>query len=148
MNNILFLFTINAIMQSMALVLQGGDLPSSCSGSLHLYTSSGEDEIVTESAESLGHLGIIVSRIRVEGCGCYVLYQGSHGSGRAVFIHQRGDQNIKTTRIRSVYRKACEPHRYKMENLETEEKLAELKKVLKMRLQKNLRKKLKNFKFK
>ena len=111
MNNILFLFTINAIMESMALVLQGGDLPSSCSGSLHLYSSSGEDEIVTESVESLGHLGIIVSRIRVEGCGCYVLYQGSHGSGRAVFIHQRGDQNIKTTRIRSVYRQACGEYR-------------------------------------
>ena len=95
-------------MQPRALVLHGGELPPSCSGSLHLYSTTGEHEILTESVESLGPLGILVSRIRVEGCGCYVLYQGSQGSGRAVFISQRGDQNIRITRIRSVHRVVCE----------------------------------------
>ena len=111
MKSILLLFTINNIMQPRALVLHGGELPPSCSGSLHLYSTTGEHEILTESVESLGPLGILVSRIRVEGCGCYVLYQGSQGSGRAVFISQRGDQNIRITRIRSVDRVACEEYR-------------------------------------
>ena len=42
-----------------------------------------------------------------EGCGCYILYQGTQRTGKAYFITERGEQNIDLSRIRSVYRQNC-----------------------------------------
>ena len=102
--NAIFILS-NLVKNAVSLVFQAGELPSDCLGSLHIYAGD-EKHTFTESVESLG-LGIVTQRVKIEGCGCYILYQGTHRTGKAYFITERGEHNIDLSRIRSVYRQNC-----------------------------------------
>ena len=102
--NAIFILS-NLVKNAVSLVFQAGELPSDCLGSLHIYAGD-EKHTFTESVESLG-LGIVTQRVKIEGCGCYILYQGTQRTGKAYFITERGEQNIDLSRIRSVYRQNC-----------------------------------------
>ena len=68
-------------------------------------------KVLRESVGSLGRLGVIVSGLKVEGCGCYVLYEGTHGGGKSFLVSDRGEQSIEVSRIRSVQRVTCRDYR-------------------------------------
>ena len=96
---------LNLVKNTVSQVFRPGALPPDCLGSLHIYDGD-EKHTFTESAESFG-LGIVTERVKMEGCGCYILYQGTQRTGKAYFITERGEQNIDLSRIRSVYRQNC-----------------------------------------
>ena len=96
---------LNLVKNASSQVFQPGTLPPDCLGSLHLYSDDGKHTF-TESAESLG-MGIVTQKVKMEGCGCYILYQGTGRTGKAYFITENGEQNIDLSRIRSVYRQNC-----------------------------------------
>ena len=102
----IFLFSY-LVTNTVSLVFPAGELSYKCSGSLHVYESA-ESEVhtFTTSVESLG-VGIVTKRVAMEGCGCYILYQGPRRTGMAYFITKRGQQNINLSRIKSVYRQEC-----------------------------------------
>ena len=52
-------------------------------------------------------MGIVTQKVKMEGCGCFILYQGTGRTGKAYFITENGEQNIDLSRIRSVYRQNC-----------------------------------------
>ena len=96
---------LNLAKNTVSQVFRPGALPPDCLGSLHIYEED-EKHTFTESIDSLG-LGIVTERVKMEGCGCYILYQGTQRTGKAFFITERGEQHIDLSRIRSVYRQNC-----------------------------------------
>ena len=60
----------------------------------------------TGTVVSLG-AGIIAGNVRMEGCGCYILYQGPRRMGRAYFITRSGQHMVPFSRIGSVYEEKC-----------------------------------------
>ena len=100
-NNVSIFFILNVVILTKAAVFTPGKIPPSCSGSLHLYSPE----------DSLGRLGVIVSGLKVEGCGCYVLYEGTNGAGKSFLVSDRGEQSIEVSRIRSVQRVTCREYR-------------------------------------
>ena len=105
-NKTLVIFIIlNLVKNTVSQVFRPGALPPDCLGSLHIYKED-EKHTFTESIDSLG-LGIVTERVKMEGCGCYILYQGTQRMGKAFFITERGEQHIDLSRIRSVYRQNC-----------------------------------------
>ena len=89
----------------VSIVFHGGELASECSGTLTVGGNS-ENRQFTATEESLG-TGIVARRVRMEGCGCYILYQGPKRMGRAYFITRSGDHALPFSRIGSVYKDTC-----------------------------------------
>ena len=104
-NSLVILLFSNMATPILSIVFHGGELASECSGTL---TVRGNSEVhkFTASVESLG-AGIVAGRVRMEGCGCYILYQGPRRMGRAYFITQSGDHALTFSRIGSVYKDTC-----------------------------------------
>ena len=102
-----FLLVAHCVRNTIAQVFRSGELSGECSWSLHIH-AHGESEVhtFTESVESVGN-GILTERIRLEGCGCYILYQGTHRTGKAFFLSEPKEESIPLARIRSVYRQDC-----------------------------------------
>jgi hypothetical protein len=103
---IIFLFS-NLVTHSVSLVFlgPGGEISSRCSGTLTVYEGA-EDHQFSTSVESLG-VGIMARRVVMEGCGCYILYQGPRRMGRAYFVTRSGEHEINLGRIGSVYKEKC-----------------------------------------
>ena len=87
-------------------VFRAGDLSSSCAGSLTIYDDVGSTSLFTYTKDSLRE-GLRVSMVKLEGCGCYVLYEGSYRKGRKALVTRRGKQRIKLDVVKSVFREDC-----------------------------------------
>ena len=96
---------LNLLATVVSKVFRAEELTSQCSGTLRVHEGT-EDHKFNTSAESLG-AGIKTKRVVMEGCGCYILYQGPRRTGRAYFVNKRGQHEIKLGRIRSVYKQEC-----------------------------------------
>ena len=103
---IIFVIFIHSC-NSCSKVLSAGELSSSCSGSITLYDDAGSTcSRFTSTMESLRE-GLRVNMVKLEGCGCYVLYEGSYRKGRKVLVTRRGKQRIKLEVVKSVFREDC-----------------------------------------
>ena len=80
-------------------------MSSECTGTL-IVIDNAEVHKFTRTVESLG-LGIIAGKVRMEGCGCYILYQGPRRMGRAYFITRSGQHTVPFSRIGSIYKEKC-----------------------------------------
>ena len=54
----------------------------------------------------------------MEGCGCYILYQGPRRMGRAYFITRSGQHAVTFSRIGSIYKENCSQKGHKNAKLE------------------------------
>ena len=103
---IIFVIFIHSC-NSCSKVLSAGELSSSCSGSITLYDDAGSTcSRFTSTMESLRE-GLRVNMAKLEGCGCYVLYEESYRRGRSFAVNRRGKQRIGLEVVKSVYRKDC-----------------------------------------
>merc|ERR1719228_2858449 len=91
---------------TVATVVRGATLATGCSGTLRVFGAE-KQHTHTGDVESLGE-GITTSKVQMEGCGCYIIYQGPNRTGRAYFVTRSGIHNISLGRIRSVYRLECD----------------------------------------
>ena len=104
-NTLVILIFANMVATIVSIVFHGGELAAECSGTLTVQENSEIHQFRT-SVESLG-AGIVAGRVRMEGCGCYILYQGPRRMGRAYFITRSGDHALTFSRIGSVYKDVC-----------------------------------------
>ena len=104
-NYLTFCIFVSLVTEVVPSVFYAADLPSDCSGTLVVHGNSDVHKFTT-SVETLGS-GILAGRVVMEGCGCYILYQGPRRMGRAHFISRSGDHTISFGRIGSVYREEC-----------------------------------------
>ena len=74
---------LNVFLTGFSTVFYAGELSSECTGTL-IVIDNAKVHKFTRTEESLG-AGIIAGKVRMEGCGCYILYQGPKriGMGRA-----------------------------------------------------------------
>ena len=79
------------------------DKISECVGSIVLNDNS--NLTFHSSVSNLNH---VVWMVRMEGCGCFRLYQRSGGRGRSVKIEQRGITRVKFGRLGSLAREGVQ----------------------------------------
>eukprot|EP00092_Neocalanus_flemingeri_P013698 GFUD01014775.1.p1 GENE.GFUD01014775.1~~GFUD01014775.1.p1 ORF type:complete len:120 (+),score=23.19 GFUD01014775.1:73-432(+) len=88
-------------------VFRAGELSSSCLGSVTLYDEVGSAcSLFTSTNDSLSE-GLRVKMAKLEGCGCYTLYEESNRGGRSVVVTRRGKQTIELEMVKSVFREDC-----------------------------------------
>ena len=76
-----------------------------CEGSVTLYEGS-EEMVVTEDEDIKP--SVTVDKVKVEGCGCFVLFTRKGGMGRSVFLDGEGEWIIKKKmKVRSVRKIKC-----------------------------------------
>ena len=77
-----------------------------CKGSVTLYEGS-EETVVTKDE----NMRLTVDKMKVEGCGCWRLYNKKGGRGRSYFLTRRGEQmgeDIGWRKVRSVRKVECD----------------------------------------
>ena len=87
-------------------VHRAGELSSSCFGSITLYDADSKPSNFPSSMDSIDE-GLSGSMAKLEGCGCYRLYEGSCRRGRSVFVTKRGSQKIGLEVVRSLFKEDC-----------------------------------------
>ena len=115
-NYLAVLIFFSCFLAGFSTVFYSAELSSECSGTL-IVSNGAEVHKFTKTVESLG-AGIIAGRVRMEGCGCYILYQGPGRMGRAYFITRSGQHRISFSRIGSVYEEKCSQNGHKNAGVE------------------------------
>merc|ERR1719250_80412 len=68
------------------------ELPPECQSSVRLYNDVSEDRVVTEDVDIRPRMR--VTRVLVEGCGCFTLHSRTTGRGRSLFLSGNGLRNV------------------------------------------------------
>ena len=66
-----------------------------------------EDRVVTEDMDIRPRMR--VTRVLVEGCGCFTLHSRTRGRGRNFFLAGNGERNVNM-RVGSVRKAACDSY--------------------------------------
>merc|ERR1711942_616125 len=80
------------------------ELDPECQGSVRLYNDVSEDRVVTEDMDIRPRMR--VTRVLVEGCGCFTLFSRTRGRGRSLFLSGNGERNVNM-RVGSVRKVTC-----------------------------------------
>ena len=115
-NYLAVLIFFSCFLAGFSTVFYSAELSSECSGTL-IVSNGAEVHKFTKTVDSLG-AGIIAGRVRMEGCGCYILYQGPRRMGRAYFITRSGQHAVTFSRIGSIYKENCSQTGHKNAKLE------------------------------
>ena len=76
-----------------------------CEGSVTLY--EGSEEMVVTKDEDIKP-SITLDKVKVEGCGCFVLFTRRGGMGKSVFLDREGERMMKKKmKVRSVRKVEC-----------------------------------------
>jgi len=51
--------------------------------------------------------GIFWRRVMMEGCGCFLIYEGPHRQGKAYYVTRTGEHNLPFKQIGSVFKEDC-----------------------------------------
>ena len=85
------------------------ELDPECHGSVRLYNDVSEDRVVTEDVNIRPRMR--VTRVLVEGCGCFTLHSRRRGRGRSLFLSGNGERNVNM-RVGSVRKFPCDTNAY------------------------------------
>ena len=83
------------------------ELDPECQGSVRLYNDVSEDRVVTEDMDIRPRMR--VTRVLVEGCGCFTLHSRRRGRGRNLFLAGNGERNVNM-RVGSVRKVSCDAY--------------------------------------
>ena len=87
--------------------IESPELDPDCQGSVPLYNDVSEDRVVTEAMDIRPRMR--VTRVLVEGCGCFTLHSRTRGRGRRLFLSGNGERNVNM-RVGSVGKVACDTY--------------------------------------
>ena len=82
-------------------------LNSDCHGSVTLYNDVSEDRVVAEDMDIRPRMR--VTRVLVEGCGCFTLHSRPRGRGSSHFLASNADRNVNM-RVGSVRKVICDTY--------------------------------------
>ena len=86
-------------------IVDSPTLEEECEGSVTLYEVS-EEMVVTEDEDIKP--SVTVDKVKVEGCGCFVLFTRKGGMGKSVFLGGEGERMMKEKiKVRSVRKIKC-----------------------------------------
>jgi hypothetical protein len=86
-------------------IIDSPPIDEECEGFVTLYEGS-EEMVVTEDEDIKP--SVTVDKVKVEGCGCFVLFTRKGGMGKSVFLGGEGERIIKKKiRVRSVRKVKC-----------------------------------------
>ena len=81
-----------------------------CEGSVTLYEGS-EEMVVTKDEDIKPSVTVDKVKVKVEGCGCFVLFTRKGGMGKSVFLDGVGEWIMKKKmKVRSVRKIECESY--------------------------------------
>ena len=75
-----------------------------CPGFVKLYSNVSEDEVVSEDVDIKPR--IKVTKVLMEGCGCFSLHSRKNGRGRSFFLPRQGEFEVHMT-VGSVRKVSC-----------------------------------------
>jgi len=79
---------------------------SECQGSVTLYSNVSEDEVVFEDSDIWPRMK--VTKVLVEGCGCFTLHSRKKGRGKSFFLARQGEFEVNM-KVGSVMKVSCGP---------------------------------------
>merc|ERR1711942_298233 len=103
----LFFFFLNYSGVNSRLSIESPELSLECHGSVRLYNDGSEDRGVTEAMDIRPRMR--VTRVLVEGCGCFTLHSRRRGRGRSLFLSGNGERNVNM-RVASVTKVSCDTY--------------------------------------
>merc|ERR1711942_47894 len=103
----LFFFFLNYSGVNSRLSIVSPDLSLECHGSVRLYNDVSEDRVVTEAMDIRPRMR--VTRVLVEGCGCFTLHSRTRGRGRSLFLDSNEERNVNM-RVGSVRKVPCDTY--------------------------------------
>ena len=107
--NIIFIFVMaNYICKCRpcSRVHRAGEISSLCIGSITIYDDENSSYNFPSSVDSL-RKGLKVGMVKLEGCGCYRLYEKTYRRGKSHFVTRRGRQKIGLKVVKSVFNENC-----------------------------------------
>merc|ERR1711942_395003 len=105
----LFFFFLNysGVNSRFTSAIESPELDPECQGSVRLYNDVSEDRVVTEDVDIRPRMR--VTRVVVEGCGCFTLHSRRRGRGRSLFLSGNEDRNVNM-RVGSVRKVPCDTY--------------------------------------
>ena len=88
------------------------ELSPVCQGSVTLHNDVSEDRVVNEDMDIRPRMR--VTRVLVEGCGCFTLHSRTRGRGRSLFLSGNGERNVNM-RVGSVGKVSCDTYAWKIQ---------------------------------
>ena len=104
-HSLAYLVLTNWFLKAFSTAFYSGEFGEDCSGTLVVWDNTGAHQYDTTVENIEG--GIISERVVMEGCGCYMLYQGARRMGRVYYITRSGEHLLPFSRIGSIYRENC-----------------------------------------
>merc|ERR1711942_280753 len=103
----LFFFFLNysGVNSRFTSAIESPELSLECQGSVRLYNDVSADRVVTEGMDIRPRMR--VTRVLVEGCGCFTLFSRTRGRGRSLFLSGNGERNVNM-RVGSVKKVPCD----------------------------------------
>ena len=100
---IVFLFSRGSSCHSSG-VFESATLKRECVTSTNLQI---QGQQFSDSNEDLGHDGVVTDSMTLNGCGCFIVFEGPFKTGRGYFIDRKGEHKFHLMRIRSIYKVKC-----------------------------------------
>ena len=97
---LLFMCTSLLLQVSGAEVTKGAEFERECKGSLSLLKGEEVLDMIKEKGTNI--MGLEVTSVRMEGCGCYSIHSKMKKKGETVFITEQGEWSLDSLQIPMV----------------------------------------------